>query len=152
MIVLLAAIYGAVILGAFYVAHPKEVLNFHADNIGRLLVFLCCIYAMVLMGWTLGARRRKAGQSARRTGFRGDGDNNRATVSLPSHPFLVAFRRHPVPSALVVLFLLLFPPALVLLTGIPGVPTWRALVIAEGLAIIVLVAAWVRLRRTDVNH
>lgn len=152
LIVLLVAIYGALILGAFYVAHPREAVDFHPVNIGRLLVFLSCIYAMILMGWALGAELRKKGQRTRRDERRGDDSNDRATLGRPSHPFLVAFRRHPVLSALLILFLLLLPSTLVLLSGSPGVPTWRALVIAESLAIVVLVGAWVHVRRTDVNH
>jgi hypothetical protein len=152
--VLLVAIYGAIILGSFYVARPKELLDFDLLGLGRLLVLSSCIYACYLMVSALWAQRGRSSKATSRDGRRSRDSRDVSTRAPASHPFITAFRRHPVLTAVIFVFWLSFPPALVLIAGLPHAlktPMWEEMLIAEIFALIALVIAWVHRRKRDAS-
>lgn len=145
-LVLLVCIYGVVILGGFYFAHPKSLLDFSPTGISRLVVLSLCICGCPLMVSPLRTHRGRTSNAT------GRDSKHVSTTEAPSYRFVTDFRHHPASSATVLLFLFLFPAALVLITGlprIPGTPLWQKLLGAGIFSLVALAIGLVRRGKRD---
>lgn len=140
--VFLFSIYALVVTMMAYVAHPESIVEFFLTNPRNLALLCFAIVACCLTGMTIfrDYRRRDHAESVRQ--------DARVLSTSGEHPFVLAFKKHPGFSALIVLLLLSLPFLSVFTFPLGeqslGLAHWCIILLGELLIVGGGVLAWIR--------
>jgi hypothetical protein len=145
-LMLLFAVYVLFLLGRFYYADPRALMDLDRAGFLRLGGSIALAVGSVVLAIGI-VRNWRRGNGARPDASGPAGQSEASTGGSrepPEHPFRIAFRRHPLLTGLVVAILFLVP--LLLQVASEGIGRfseyWGSVAIGEVVALVVFLASW----------